>query len=363
MTHSAEHARDVFASARPVLDGVLRNAGSGGLTREEVRDAWEAVARVLRALAPSGTASDAKAMVGALRLGGLCTLDEAHGLLDLHALSGRLDADPTGTTAAGELPMQLVATATRTLERVVQSAGDSTDAAPLYAEYARAASVPRPLPLSPAQPAPLPNVTRTVAPLPPPSPYAKGAALPLSPTPPGGGGRSSAFVVGLMLVCLVAAGVAAVLFTRIADRDAMAEGVTAYQAGQRVAARIAFEQALANDPSDARPLVFLGRLSREEGDLAQARRLLEQAVQRDPEYALAHRELAAALLADGQPELARRFYVRAVTIDPNDRLAQGFLGCALARLGRVDEARRWTDRAGPGDWVACANASTPPVNP
>jgi len=350
VTHSAEHARDAFAAARPVLDGVRRNSAPGGLSRDDVRGAWEAVARVLRAIAPSDTASDAKALVGALRQGGLCTLDEAHGLIDLHALSVRLDADPAGTTAAGELPRQLVANATRTLERMVQTAGDSTNAAPLYAEYARAASLPPMPPASspPATPLSPPPFETTAAPLPPPT---------------GGGGRSSAFVVGLVVVCLVAAGVAAVLFTRIADRDAMAQGVTAYEAGQRVAARIAFEQALANDPSDARPFVFLGRLSREEGDLAQARRLLEQAVQRDPGYALAHRELAAALLADGQPELARRFYVRALTIDPDDRLAQGFLGCALARLGRIDEARRWTDRAGPGDWVACANASIPPVNP
>jgi tetratricopeptide (TPR) repeat protein len=342
VTHSAEHARDAFASARPVLEGVLRNAAPGGLSRDEVRSAWDAVLRVLRALVPEHTAADAKAMVGALRQGGLCTLDEAHGLIDLHALAVRLDADPTGTAAAGDLPRQLVATAMRTLERIVQTAGDSTDAAPLYAEYTRAASPPPPLPPPP------PQAERSVSP---------------PPARTTGGGRSSAFVVGLVVVCLVAAGVAAVLFTRIANRDAMSEGVTAYQAGQRVAARIAFEQALANDPSDARPLVFLGRLSREEGDLAQARRLLEQAVQRDPEYALAHRELAAALLADGQPELARRFYVRALTIDPTDRLAQGFLGCSLARLGRVEEARRWLDRAGPGDWVACANAAVPPVRP
>jgi Flp pilus assembly protein TadD len=73
---------------------------------------------------------------------------------------------------------------------------------------------------------------------------------------------------------------------------------------------------------------------------------------------VAQRELASVLLADGNPELARRFYVRAIELDPRDRLAQGFLGCALLRLGRVDEARRWLDRAGPGEWSACA---APPV--
>lgn len=329
-----------MASARPVLDGVSRSAATGSLSRDDVRRAWEAVARVLEALAPSGTATDAKAMVGALRQGGLCTLDEAHGLIDLHALSVRLDADPMGTAAAGELPRQLVETATQTLERIVRTAGDSTASAPLYAEYSRAAAPPPPPPSSSSS-----------------ASFSSQSASALPPVTTAARGRSSAFVVGLVLACLIAASIAAVLFTRIAGRDALAEGVTAYQSGQRVAARIAFEQALADDPSDARPLVFLGRLSREEGDLAQARRLLEQAVQRDPEYALGHRELASALLADGQPELARRFYVRALALDPTDRLAQGFLGCSLARLGRVDEARRWLDRAGPGDWTACANAS------
>jgi Flp pilus assembly protein TadD len=166
-------------------------------------------------------------------------------------------------------------------------------------------------------------------------------------------------VVALVVVCLVCAGLAAVLFSRAMRGDAMEEGIAAYQAGQRVVARMAFEKALGEDPSDARPLIYLGRLSREEGDLATARRLLEQAVQRAPDNALTHRELGSALLADGQPELARRFYVRALTLDTNDRLAQGYLGCSLARLGRTDEAQRWLDRAGPGDWMACAAQPNP----
>ena len=126
-------------------------------------------------------------------------------------------------------------------------------------------------------------------------------------------------------------------------------------------ARLNFARVAQRDPRDARPLVYLGRIAREEGDLARARRFLESAVRVEPASALANRELAATLLADGQPELARRFYVRALEQDPNDRLAQGFLGCALFRLGRVEEARRWYDRAGVGDWTACL--VTPPAAP
>jgi tetratricopeptide (TPR) repeat protein len=297
--------------------------------------AWQEVAEALGALAPAASRDDAKALVAALRQQGLCTLDEAHALIDLQTLAVRMAAEPDVAHQASEATRQVVVRAEQAVSRILRTANTAEIAAPLHAEYARAA-VP---PASASSP-------------PPPPPPASTPATPAS----AGTGRSSAFVVALVVVCLVAAGVAAFLFAGVGRRDPLSEGITAYQAGQRMVARLAFERALADDPGDARPLIYLGRLSREEGDLPQARRLLEQAVQRAPDNALTHRELASALLADGQPELARRFYVRALEIDPTDRLAQGFLGCALARLGRVDEAQRWLGRAGPGDWTACAAA-------
>jgi len=130
-------------------------------------------------------------------------------------------------------------------------------------------------------------------------------------------------------------------------------GIEAYQRGSREAARVAFAEAAQLDPDDARPLVYLGRISREDGDLARARRFLTTAVRVAPGSAIATRELASLMLADGQPEIARRFYVRAIEIDPTDRSAQGFLGCALVRLQRFEEAKRWFQRAGPGDWQRC----------
>jgi tetratricopeptide (TPR) repeat protein len=140
------------------------------------------------------------------------------------------------------------------------------------------------------------------------------------------------------------------------------EGVAAYGRGARDVARTAFAQAAQQHPDEAGPLVFLGRMSREEGDLPRARRFLTTAVRRAPNSALATRELASVMLADGQPEIARRFYVRALSLAPTDRVAQGFLGCALFRLNRLDEARRWTSRAGPGDWSRCV-APTPLAMP
>jgi Flp pilus assembly protein TadD len=156
------------------------------------------------------------------------------------------------------------------------------------------------------------------------------------------------------LVALVVAGSAGGLwwYTGRADR-LYRDGVEAFQRGAREVARTTFVQMAQQHPDDARPLVYLGRLSREDGDLARSRRFLTSAVRLAPGSAIAARELAGVMLADGQPELARRFYVRAIELDPTDRMAQGFLGCALARLQRVDEARRWIDRAGPGDWQRC----------
>jgi len=160
-------------------------------------------------------------------------------------------------------------------------------------------------------------------------------------------------IIALVLLTLLII-VAAVWFTTRGRSDAnYSEGVAAYSRGAREVARTAFARAAEQAPTDARPLIFLGRLAREEGDMPGARRFLDAAVRVEPSNALAARELAAALLADRQPELARRFYVRALQLDPTDRVAQGFLGCALLQLRRVEEAQRWFTRAGPGDWSAC----------
>lgn len=167
---------------------------------------------------------------------------------------------------------------------------------------------------------------------------------------------------GIVMALLVVGALAAIawwVLTQRSDR-AYRDGVAAYGRGAREVARTAFAQAAQEQPGDAGPLVFLGRMSREDGDLPRARRFLTTAVRIAPNSALATRELGSLMLADGQPELARRFYVRALELDPTDRVAQGFLGCALFRLGRFDEARRWTDRAGPGDWSRCIAPMLPP---
>lgn len=138
------------------------------------------------------------------------------------------------------------------------------------------------------------------------------------------------------------------------------DGVAAYTRGAREVARDAFVELAQKSPADPRPLIYLGRMSREDADLARSRRFLTEAVRLAPSSAVAQRELASAMLADGQPEIARRFYVHALELDPTDHVAQGFLGCALYRLQRYEEAQRWVLRAGTGDWQRCIGPMPPP---
>ena len=142
------------------------------------------------------------------------------------------------------------------------------------------------------------------------------------------------------------------------------DGVAAYDRGAREAARMAFARAAKANPDDARAFVYLGRVSREDGNLSSARRFLDAAIRLSPSNGDANREMGALLLMQGDADVARRFYVRAVQANPSDKLAQGFLACALIRLGRPDEAKRWSERAGAGEWSACVDAHTvPPTAP
>ena len=173
---------------------------------------------------------------------------------------------------------------------------------------------------------------------------------------------SPAFLLGAFVLLLLG-GAGTWYLLRGRSGDAYEEGTAAYSRGAREAASLAFARAASDDPNDARPLIFLGRISREAGDLPRARRFLDRAVRVAPNSAIAQREMAATMLAEGNPELARRFYVRALEIDPTDRLSQGFLACALHRLGRFDDASRFVARAGPGEWSPCLSTPAMPAVP
>ena len=282
---------------------------------------WAGAQQVLRAVTARPELSG-QALVGEARRVGALTLSDAHALVALATW-----ADGSDRPAESESEQALLREAWIALEHAVRMNRPTASDVPLRPAVSAAPAIG-------AEARVPPDTARRVP--------------------------AGAIIGVLVLIITIAAG-AWWMWSQRADR-AYRDGVAAYGRGAREVARTAFVQAAKRHPTDAGPLVFLGRMSREDGDLPRARRLLTTAVRLEPTNALATRELASVMLADGQPEIARRFYVRALQHDPTDRVAQGFLGCALFRLNRVDEARRWTDRAGAGDWSRCV-APTPPATP
>ena len=189
------------------------------------------------------------------------------------------------------------------------------------------------------------------------------------PVFPGAGRRRGFPLIALVaiLVLLGAIGGGIYYFTAGRAGGALQRGVAAYNSGNRTVARNEFAQAVRDDPKDADPHIYLGRMAREEGDATTAVRELQAAIQLEPDNATAQREMGAHLLAQATGQLnagnlpgalqslnlSRNFYVRAVQLNPQDKMAQGYLGCVLMRLGRVQEANNFMQRAGPGGWTSC----------
>lgn len=174
--------------------------------------------------------------------------------------------------------------------------------------------------------------------------------------------RSRAMIVALTIAAGVVVGVLTWWMTGMRG-DPNAKGIAAYRAGQREAALGEFQRAAQENPQDATPHIYLGRMAREANDLPTAARELQAAIRLEPNNASAQREMASYLFATRQFELARRFYQRAIELDPSDRSAQGFLGCTLAQMGQAEAAARFLNRAGSGPWSGCATRMTPPPLP
>ncbi|MFN8859790.1 MAG: tetratricopeptide repeat protein [Gemmatimonas sp.] len=310
---------------------------------------WRAAQPVLQ-LALGRPELTGHALVGEARRIGVLTLSDAHALVGLSSWADRSDTPP-----ADEAERLLVRESWMALEHAVPDV-----APPLGLGAVTSPVPPYTLPLAPSNRPPRES-SGPQSWAPPPAGRASGdspsphtvSAEPLGAQAVAPRRRPGpAVLTGVAAMVLVGAAGALWYVAGRADR-VYRDGVDAYQRGAREVARAAFVRMAQQHPEDARPLVYLGRITREEGDLARSRRFLTTAVRLDPRSALAARELAGVMLADGQPDIARRFYVRAIERDPADRVAQGFLACALARLQRFDEARRWIDRAGPGDWQRC----------
>ncbi|HEX8851349.1 MAG TPA: tetratricopeptide repeat protein [Gemmatimonadaceae bacterium] len=191
------------------------------------------------------------------------------------------------------------------------------------------------------------------------------STAPTRPMPSGEAlaGRRSRFPWGLALaallvVALVAGG--AWWWMNRSSGDGTREGLVLLNQGKREVARDVFKKAARDDPHDALPLVYLGRMFRDEQRYDSATAYLQAAIRRDPKSAPAYREMAKLLFLEGNNDLARTFFIRAISADQTDRESMGFLGCTLMRLGRAQEAQTWLQRAGQGAWQACAAGAPMP---
>jgi tetratricopeptide (TPR) repeat protein len=299
----------------------------------DIIEGWQAAETALRSLIGSASLSG-QPLIREVRQRELLTLDQAHALVEFsaaHERAQRTDYRPSNTDIA----------AARTGYQQLEAALRQERSAP------PPSAATAPIAAAPAAAAPAADV----------------------PVFPGAGRRRGFPLIALigLLVLLAGIGGGICYFTAARSGDAIQRGVAAYNAGNRTVARNEFAQALRDDPKDADPHIYLGRMAREEGDAATAVRELQAAIQLEPNNATAQREMGAHLLAQATGQLnagnlpgalqslnlSRNFYVRAVQLNPEDKTAQGYLGCVLMRLGRVQEANNFMQRAGPGGWTAC----------
>jgi tetratricopeptide (TPR) repeat protein len=163
-------------------------------------------------------------------------------------------------------------------------------------------------------------------------------------------------LAGIVLAVLVLLGGGAWWAMNRGGSDDTATGIQLLNQGKREVARDVFKKAARDNPRSAMPLVYLGRMFRDEQRYDSATAYLQAAIRRDPKSGPAFKEMAKLLFIEGNYDGARTFFVRALTANPGDRESAGYLGCSLMRLGRGSEAQTFFQRAGQGDWSACATA-------
>ena len=329
MTTSQQRAAlAALDQARPAI-GRLDLARDPEDLAADIIEGWQAAETALRSLIGSASLSG-QPLIREVRQRELLTLDQAHALVEFsaaHERAQRTDYRPSNADiGAARVGFQQLEAALRQ-ER--------------------------------AAPAPPPAVAGA-------APVAAAPDLSAFPTAP----RRRGFpLIALIGVLMVLAGIGGVIyrFTAGSSPAPLQSGISSYNAGDRVAARNDFAAAIRDDPKDADPHIYLGRMARDEGDATTAVRELQTAIQLEPNNATAQREMGAHLLAQATGQLtagnlpgalqslnlSRNFYVRAVQLNPTDKSAQGYLGCVLMRLGRVQEANNFWQRAGPGPWTQC----------
>ena len=282
-------------------------------------EGWSAVETALRSLL-GGSALSGQPLVHELRQRQLISIDQAHTLvhfLDARTRASRTDYRPTPADA------EAARDAFGSLESSL-AAGSAGPAGAYAAPSAAYAASPEPL------------------------------AATIPPSAPATRRRRSWLVVAGALVLLAAVGSAAWLALRpSAYEQAMTSGRELFAAGSPNAAVGQFTRASRENPEAAAPHIYLGRIARDQGDLATATREITRAIELEPTNGDALREMGSLQLVRGDNNLARNFYVRAIQAKPGDRPSMGYLSCALARLGRFQEAQPFLQRAGDGPWSAC----------
>lgn len=109
--------------------------------------------------------------------------------------------------------------------------------------------------------------------------------------------------VGAVVLLAALGGAGTWWFTTGQPERELAEAISAYQRGSREVARTAFARLAMEHPDDARPLIYIGRITREDGDLARARTFLTNAVRLAPESAVARGSWRASCWLTGNRKL------------------------------------------------------------
>ncbi|HEY0972707.1 MAG TPA: tetratricopeptide repeat protein [Gemmatimonadales bacterium] len=305
---------------RPLVASLHRNRPNEELAADLVQ-AWAQTEVVLRALLGGSTLAG-QGLVREVRQRELLTLEQAHALVAFQAARDR-----------AELP------------------GHQVSAADVDAARAAVAELDRALGGAPVETVDLPPA--------PPGP----ASAPAAGAPATRAGRKFPPMLAIAIAAIllvVLAGGWMMYERRVGGPRSIEAAQQLYASGDARRAEVAWERIAEERPELALPHVYLGRIARDRGDVAAAQRELQTAIRLEPRSSVAQREMGNLLLATGNPDLARRFYARAVELDPDDRTALGYLGCSLVRIGQPQLARTFLDRAGPGEWSACATPAAPP---
>jgi tetratricopeptide (TPR) repeat protein len=272
-------------------------------------ESWNAVEIALRSLL-GGSALSGQALIRELRQRELLSLSQAHALIEFLAARDRAGRTEYRPTAAD------IAAARHGFQEL--EAGLSAPPAPA-------------VPFGSPAPATALDMSN------------------LSPTPAGGRGRG--LLIGGLIV--LAVGVGGFFAWRTFATDGVAKGEALLEARRREDARQAFEDAARDNPREAEPHLYLGRMARDDRDMTAALRHLTRAVELEPNNFLVHREMGSYLFLKGDYPLANKFYTRALTLNPADQTSLGYMGCSLVRMGRADLAASFFQRAGQGAWSTC----------